>query len=301
MHWCYDVMCPTVWPWVRCCPAAGFGTYCSLLFFFFQAEDGIRDKLVTGVQTCALPILRGSMFAFFANQALIGRSTSGGGAPDFTTWQFGGSVGGPIVRDRVHYFASVDFQARAVPDPGPLISDTAVGADVARIGIRYASALRFQRILADTYALDPGTLGPVNGRVPAQDLFAKLTAQIGTGSHLEVSHHYAHADRRNFLDAGLEGINIPGFSGSRGQGYYALSSVAELDQSTAQTSRLIWSALVGGRWSNELITSYERLRDDCVPNAIVAQALVAGDELIRPTAADERTPDQPRRLRRRLV
>src|SRR2546425_11303823 len=28
----------------------------SLFFFFFQAEDGIRDKLVTGVQTCALPI-----------------------------------------------------------------------------------------------------------------------------------------------------------------------------------------------------------------------------------------------------
>src|SRR3989441_6431699 len=27
-------------------------------FFFFQAEDGIRDKLVTGVQTCALPISR---------------------------------------------------------------------------------------------------------------------------------------------------------------------------------------------------------------------------------------------------
>src|ERR1041384_332398 len=27
-----------------------------VVFFFFQAEDGIRDKLVTGVQTCALPI-----------------------------------------------------------------------------------------------------------------------------------------------------------------------------------------------------------------------------------------------------
>src|SRR3989441_7626718 len=27
-----------------------------MLMFFFQAEDGIRDKLVTGVQTCALPI-----------------------------------------------------------------------------------------------------------------------------------------------------------------------------------------------------------------------------------------------------
>ena len=27
-----------------------------LMCFFFQAEDGIRDRLVTGVQTCALPI-----------------------------------------------------------------------------------------------------------------------------------------------------------------------------------------------------------------------------------------------------
>src|SRR2546428_3529066 len=30
----------------------------SLLFFFFQAEDGIRYLIVTGVQTCALPISR---------------------------------------------------------------------------------------------------------------------------------------------------------------------------------------------------------------------------------------------------
>src|SRR5437763_13936478 len=28
-----------------------------VVFFFFQAEDGIRDTSVTGVQTCALPIL----------------------------------------------------------------------------------------------------------------------------------------------------------------------------------------------------------------------------------------------------
>src|SRR2546425_9934657 len=32
------------------------GSYLWICFFFFQAEDGIRDKLVTGVQTCALPI-----------------------------------------------------------------------------------------------------------------------------------------------------------------------------------------------------------------------------------------------------
>src|SRR2546430_12062542 len=31
----------------------------SVSFFFFQAEDGIRDLTVTGVQTCALPICLG--------------------------------------------------------------------------------------------------------------------------------------------------------------------------------------------------------------------------------------------------
>src|SRR5256885_9955236 len=31
-------------------------TYVNFIFFFFQAEDGIRDYKVTGVQTCALPI-----------------------------------------------------------------------------------------------------------------------------------------------------------------------------------------------------------------------------------------------------
>src|SRR5438132_9527341 len=30
--------------------------YLLYFFFFFQAEDGIRDHCVTGVQTCALPI-----------------------------------------------------------------------------------------------------------------------------------------------------------------------------------------------------------------------------------------------------
>src|SRR5438128_6859670 len=33
-----------------------YAIYQYFIFFFFQAEDGIRDATVTGVQTCALPI-----------------------------------------------------------------------------------------------------------------------------------------------------------------------------------------------------------------------------------------------------
>src|SRR5260370_15177359 len=46
------------------------GTLCFSFFFFFQAEDGIRYSSVTGVQTCALPILAVvSSFDFHAPNA----------------------------------------------------------------------------------------------------------------------------------------------------------------------------------------------------------------------------------------
>src|SRR2546430_6755976 len=40
------------------------------LFFFFQAEDGIRDLTVTGVQTCALPISLSCRTYVFAQDRL---------------------------------------------------------------------------------------------------------------------------------------------------------------------------------------------------------------------------------------
>jgi len=39
--------------------------------FFFQAEDGIRDLIVTGVQTCALPIL-GGLVAMLVAGVMLG-------------------------------------------------------------------------------------------------------------------------------------------------------------------------------------------------------------------------------------
>src|SRR3989440_4326145 len=45
---------------ILCIPLYLLCIYCTsflfFFFFFFQAEDGIRDLIVTGVQTCALPI-----------------------------------------------------------------------------------------------------------------------------------------------------------------------------------------------------------------------------------------------------
>src|SRR5947208_5505072 len=49
-----------------------------MLIIFFQAEDGIRDDLVTGVQTCALPI---SLLPFPLHTVLLLHSEVGLGRP----------------------------------------------------------------------------------------------------------------------------------------------------------------------------------------------------------------------------
>src|SRR2546421_4140626 len=49
----------------------------SAFFFFFQAEDGIRDLIVTGVQTCALPIY--SLAAVDAGARLVQGTMNGFG------------------------------------------------------------------------------------------------------------------------------------------------------------------------------------------------------------------------------
>src|SRR5690349_16268858 len=67
---------------------------CSLLFFFFfQAEDGIRDLYVTGVQTCALPIFESELFGHVRG-AFTGATTTKKG-------KFALADGGTIFLDEI--------------------------------------------------------------------------------------------------------------------------------------------------------------------------------------------------------
>ena len=45
-----------VWNYIWVVGVCVYDEFVFFFFFFFQAEDGIRDWSVTGVQTCALPI-----------------------------------------------------------------------------------------------------------------------------------------------------------------------------------------------------------------------------------------------------
>src|SRR5260370_13900699 len=77
------------------CVSAAAGFLCLFVvvclwsfFFFFQAEDGIRDSSVTGVQTCALPILEGRLHCAWCVLAQA-PTRPGSGTPQPCRWYHG--------------------------------------------------------------------------------------------------------------------------------------------------------------------------------------------------------------------
>src|SRR6185503_7068007 len=77
-----------------------------LNFFFFRAEDGIRDVAVTGVQTCALPLpLLGPLILLVISVVLLSIWAAHQVAAPLSRFaaaadQFGGDVGGPPLDER---------------------------------------------------------------------------------------------------------------------------------------------------------------------------------------------------------
>src|SRR5207247_4391784 len=107
---------------------------------FDVRHGGFAGGLVNAVTRSGTNALHGSLFGFLADATLVRRGGVGDQVGDFTTWQYGGTLGGPIVRGRAPYFRSVDVQHRVLPGPGPLITDTVGGADPGRLGVRYTGA-----------------------------------------------------------------------------------------------------------------------------------------------------------------
>src|SRR5438128_10143929 len=90
-------------------------------FFFFQAEDGIRDATVTGVQTCALPI------------SAIPWPASWSATPTTTSARMPGQIGRASCRERVYIAVQAGAPERKNRKGGRALASL-VGSDAANRG-----------------------------------------------------------------------------------------------------------------------------------------------------------------------
>jgi hypothetical protein len=221
--------------------------------------------LVNAVTKSGSNQFHGSVFSYFQNQDLTGKDTTGSRANAFTRKELGVTLGGPIVRDRVAFFVNAGLARRENPQLVPEIgADTTGGRDSLGIGIRHPSVARFQNILRTQYGVDPGSFSAGANEFPVRNLFAKVTAQLGVNSRLEVSHNHLHSNP----ELGPR---------DRSYGFYPLSSYNSGNPTTSNATRVNWAAALGRRFTNEVMLARLSEHWDCVPRANYSEIQVAAD------------------------
>ena len=96
---------------------------------------------------------QGSFFAFHRNADLTTTNFQGIAPLDFRNTQWGGSIGGPVLRDRLHYFVAVDRQDLSEPFS---TMDVRNPADETQYNVARDSVQRFVQILESRYGLPQG-------------------------------------------------------------------------------------------------------------------------------------------------
>src|SRR5206468_744358 len=237
-------------------------------------QGSFTGGLINAVTKSGTNEFHGSAFGFLQNQNLVGKDTADNKAPDFTQSQYGATFSGPLIRDRVHFFAAIDVQHRETPSTAiaasaqQIGSDTTGGQDSVGVGIRQATADRVTDILRTVYGLDAGTWRELQIGNPDKNIFGKLTAQLGTNSQLEASY--------NFVDANQDNRTRKSTATGVRDGYQ-LSNSGYNFRTRTNTAKAKWTTTVAGSHANELLLGYQRIRDKRALASNVPLIFVGGD------------------------
>jgi outer membrane receptor protein involved in Fe transport len=198
----------------------------------------------------------GSIFGYYQDKGIAGFRDDPT-FPGLSIGQYGGSLSGPVLRDRLHFFTAVDIQDRDAPFSSNFNLTGDDAADVARTGFTLAQANRFRDILANTYGVaGVGEAGAPSLSNPNINLFGKLDWQVGRLGVIEASYNYVDASR------GILGrlATSPAIPGRLRDGYQLSNSGYEFENTT-NTARLKWTSQFGSGFSNEFLAGYSAISD----------------------------------------
>ncbi len=200
---------------------------------------------------------RGRISAVHRNEALIGDLSlpTGPVSPSGVDRSLvAASLGGPILRDRAHFFSAVEIERQRRPPNGfNLLRD-----DPALIRISEEQVDAFSRILEEDFGADVGEAGPLPLERVLANSFTRIDANFDGGDRLTFRHLFAHAEndddpnRRPFQP-------------------YELSSNGVSRRSTSNIASVQYFRELAEGVSNELDVSFQRSVDRTEPMSSLPQ------------------------------
>lgn len=224
--------------------------------------------------------LQGSAFVYHRNDALASQFDIRGGEreQDFYNYQWGFSLGGPIIQDKLHFFVAYDRQDEGEP---VFIADIREGegqeADEAQYRIRLDTLRRFVQVARDRYGVsDDQQFGEFGRETVANTVFTRLDWQINDRNTLTLRNNYSDWNRPFSV---FDNSNI---------------DLAETvgDFSSQENSLLLsLRSNLSSALTNELKVQYQRAEREFVPNSQLPAANIPR-AIVRVTSAFP-TADDP--------
>jgi hypothetical protein len=235
--------------------------YQVLLAPYDVRQGNFTGALINAVTKSGTNTLFGSAFYYFRNQSLAGDPL---GLTDFSRHQFGGAVGGPILRDKAHFFVNAEFRRSSRPAAGPYVGQPGT---VGPVKASQADVDAFNAALG-TYGLPNTGVGTlVSNKNPLANLLARLDYQVGGSSRL--TFRYIYNDATDDI-----------FSRSTGT-TFDLSTAGYRFENRTHNPSLQFITNFGSGASNEVLFSWNRIRDRRNPNVtaplIIVQNFDAAD------------------------
>lgn len=208
-------------------------------------QSGFTGGLVNAITRGGSNTFSGSVFFYGRNEALVGPSPDIHRAPfnDFKDLQFGGRLGGPIVKDKLLFHVTGEIRLRTTP------LEVAVNDPNALNNFPVPAAVLDQiiDISKSAYGYDPGGYGVFNLRNNTTNLIARLDWNISETNKLQVRHNFTYA---------IQDRNL-----TRSNTTFSLSNRVNVFESLNNQFVAQWDAIIGEQASNQLRFSFTQTND----------------------------------------
>lgn len=159
---------------------------------FDVRQGNFGGLLLNAVTKSGTNDFQGSAYWFFRNEK-FGADTSVLRATPFDRTQYGLTFGGPIIRDKMHFFIAPEFQKENSPVSGPYAGQPA--GVTPEFPINSSDLQRLESILQGLGDTQVGSAGAANIPNPLTNLFGRLDYRINDTHRLVFRYNYSNAER----------------------------------------------------------------------------------------------------------
>ena len=212
---------------------------------------GFTGGAINAITRSGTNEFQGSAYFYYRNEKLAGKtppSLVGDGEErkrlnEFSAKTYGFRIGGPIIKDKLFFFANYERQDDVTPQPFNISN---YGGDTDAAGL---DALR--QYVSNSYGYDIGVYDQNDFTLESDKITAKLDFNVNDNNKISLRHIYTKA------------VNLE----ARGSGNFSIGflSGSEFFVSKTNSTSFEWSSNIGSKFANNMVIGYTRVRDDRSP------------------------------------